>query len=99
MYGFGTWDANGVDNNTGFVKINAIGSTSISRDWVGNLTYPLPSGYTMDFLFQPAGQPSTAKRKRISVSGNVVSITEVGGGDYSAGTYPWVTGNLLAYAR
>ena len=99
MFGFGVWNASGVDINTGFVKINAIGSNSIPQDFTGNLSYPLPAGYTLDFLFQPAGQPSTSRRKRISVSGNTVSITEVGGGDYSPGTYPWVVGNLLAYAR
>lgn len=97
-YGFGTWDANGVDNNTGLVKINALGVMQVSAGYTGSQSFNLPSGYTMDFLVQQAGAMGSGRR-RISVSGNTITVSSAGSGDYSEGTWPATEANILAFAR
>lgn len=98
-YGFGTWDANGVDNNTGLVKINALGTLVIDATSNYSQSFSLPAGYTLDFLFQPSGDRSGSGRKRISVSGSSILVAQIDSGDYSNGTYPNVSGSVLAFAR
>ena len=98
-YGFGTWDASGVDNNTGLVKINALGTLSIDATSNYNQAFALPSGYTLDFLFQPNGDRSGSGRKRITATGSTIQVMQIDSGDYSNGTYPNVPGNVLAFAR
>lgn len=98
-WGFGTWDANGVDNNTGLVKINALGSLTISDGTTGTFNFALPTGYTMDFLVQAGGDTQTGRR-RIAVSGSSLVISLADSGDYSAGTYPRFANDfILVYAR
>ena len=98
-YGFGTWDAGGIDNNTGLVKINALGTLTIDATSNYNQAFALPSGYTLDFLFQPIGDRSGTGRKRVSISGANILVNQVDSGDYSNGTYPNVPGRILAFAR
>lgn len=98
-YGFGTWDANGVDNNTGLVKINALGTLAIDSTSNYSQSFSLPSGYTLDYLFQPSGDRSGNGRKSISISGNTVVVSQVASDDYSNGTFPNVPGTVLAFAR
>lgn len=99
-YGFGTWDANGVDNNTGLVRINALGAMSIDGTSNYNNSFPLPAGYILDYLFQPNGAAvNNTGRKRISVSGSSILVTQVSDSDYSNGTFPTVPGFILAFAR
>lgn len=98
-YGFATWDANGVDNNTGLVKINALGVISIDAASNYSQAFSLPSGYSLDFLFQPSGDRNGSGRKRIYVSGSSILVAQVNSSDYSNGTYPNVPGTILAFAR
>lgn len=97
-YGLGTWDASGVDNNTGLVKINSLAVLQASNATAGTFTYSLPAGYTMDFLVQPAGVYTG--RRRIAVSGSSLVLSNVSDTDYSAGTYPrYDMSFILVYAR
>ena len=57
-FGFGTWDASGVDNNTGLVKINALAVMPIDATSNYNQTFSLPAGYSLDYLFQASGEQS-----------------------------------------
>jgi len=98
-YGFGTWDANSVDNNTGLVKINALGVMSINATSNYNQSFALPTGYSLDYLFQASGDRSGNGRKKIYVSGPNVLVSQVSGSDYSAGTFPNVPGNILVFVR
>jgi len=98
-YGFGTWDSNGVDNNTGLVKINALGTLAIDATSNYSQPFSLPSGYTLDYLYQPNGDRTGSGRKRISISGNSVLVAQVSSSDYSNGTFPNVPGTILAFAR
>lgn len=98
-YGFATWDANGVDNNTGLVKINAIGVVSIDATSNYNQAFSLPSGYILDYLFQASGDRSGTGRKKIYVDGPRIVVSQVSSGDYSASTFPNVPGNILLFVR
>lgn len=98
-YGFGTWDASGVDNNTGLVKINALGVMPIDATSSYNQAFSLPAGYSLDYLFQASGDRSGNGRKKIYVSGSNIVVGQVSGSDYSAGTFPNVPGNILVFVR
>ncbi|WP_312838420.1 hypothetical protein [Pantoea piersonii] len=98
-YGFGTWDAGGVDNNTGLVKINALGIMSVDATSNYSQAFSLPSGYAIDYLFQPNGDRSGGGRKVITVSGNVISVTQTSSDNYANATYPNVPGVILVFAR
>lgn len=98
-WGFGTWDANGVDNNTGLVKINALATIRADASTTGSFSYAVPSGYSLSFLVQ-AGGPFSAGRRKITISGGVVTLANTTDTDYSAGTYPrYATSFILIYAR
>lgn len=97
-WGFGTWDASGVDNNTGLVKINALGAWQLAPGVTGSQSFSLPAGYTLDYLVQGYGD-FTGTRKKITVSGNTITVAATSSSDYSAGTYPDVGMTILAYAR
>lgn len=97
-WGFATWDASGVDNNTGLVKINSLGIIQLSSTTTGSYSFDLPPGYTLDFLVQPAGD--YVGRRYITVSGNTITISSAGSTDYSANTYPsFAVDFILVYAR
>lgn len=98
-YGFGTWDASGVDNNTGLVKINALGVMSIDATSNYNQAFSLPSGYSLDYLFQPNGDRNGTGRKKIYASGASIVVSQVASSDYSSGTFPNVPGNILVFVR
>lgn len=98
-YGFGTWDASGTDNNTGLVKINALGVMSIDATSNYNQAFSLPSGYSLDYLFQASADRSGNGRKKIYTSGASILVSQVSGSDYSAGTFPNVPGNILVFVR
>lgn len=97
-YGFATWDANGIDNNTGLVKINAVGIWVVDATETGARTFYRPSGYSLFALYQPAGDVLEGRR-RITVSGDTVTISAAGSGDFSEGTIPNYPGAILVYAR
>lgn len=98
-YGFGTWDVNGVDNNTGLVKVNSLGVISIDATSNYNQSFSVPSGYSLDYLFQASADRSGNGRKKIYTSGASVVVAQVDSSDYSAGTFPNVPGNILVFAR
>lgn len=98
-YGFGTWDASGVDNNTGLVKINALGVIPIDATSNYNQAFSLPAGYSLDYLFQASGDRSGNGRKKIYASGSNIVVGQVSSSDYSAGTFPNVPGNILVFVR
>lgn len=98
-YGFGTWDASGVDNNTGLVKVNALGVMAIDATSNYSQPFAVPAGYTLDYLFQPSGDRNGNGRKKIYVSGGSIVVSQVGSGDYSEGTFPNAPGNVIVFVR
>lgn len=98
-YGLQTWDANGRDNNTGIVRVLAIGTWKVDAVQSGSASFTVPAGYTMGYLFQATQITSGSKRRRVTISGGRVTLTAVGDGDYSAGTESAIAGNYLFFAR
>lgn len=99
-WGFGTWDANGVDNNTGLVRILVKGYFSVSAgQQSGSSSITLPSGYVLDYLFQPSTGDLTTKRRKVSISSGTLIVSSVSDADFSTGTQPALGGNFLMYVR
>lgn len=98
VWAFGTWDAQGRDNNTGLVKINVVATMWIDGASNYAQAFPLPSGYTLDYMFQPGGEKVNNDRKRISVQGNVINVTQSPGA-YDGLTFPNVPGLIIAFVR
>lgn len=98
-YGFGTWDANSVDNNTGLVKINSLGVMAIDATSNYSQAFSVPAGYTLDYLFQASADRTGTGRKRIYVSGNSIVVAQVSSTDFSGDSFPNVPGNILVFLR
>ncbi len=99
-YGLQTFDGNGADNNTGIVRILALGTFSVGQEQSNSATFTVPAGYRMDYLFQShQATGGTASRRLITISGGTISLSAVGNGDFSAGTQNAMAGYFLLYAR
>lgn len=100
QWGFRTWDANGVDNNTGIVRVLVVGSLAMtSGQQSASATFTVPSGITLDYLFQSTQGEYVYKRRKVVVSGGAVTISSVADGDYSTGTASAAAGYYLFYLR
>lgn len=99
-WGFGTWDANGNDTNTGIVRILSVGTLSVANGQKsGSFSFAVPSGYRLDYNFQANMSAQPQGRRRIDISGNTATISSVGDTDYSAGTSPAYAGIFLFFLR
>jgi len=99
-YGLQTFDGNGVDNNTGIVRILALGTFTVGQEQSNSASFALPSGYRMDYVFQShQATGGTATRRLITISGGTISLSATGDGDFSAGTQNAMAGYFLLYAR
>lgn len=99
-WGIKTWSAAGVDNNTGLVRVLVKGYFSVSASQQsGSYSVSLPSGYVLDYLFQPSSGALTSSRRRVAISGGTLTISAVSDNDFSSGTQPALGGNFLVYVR
>ncbi|UIL51508.1 hypothetical protein LZU96_14905 [Pantoea agglomerans] len=98
-YGLGTWDSNGIDNNTGLVRILAVGTWTVSEQQTGSINFIIPSGYVMDYLFQSSQISFSTNRRRVTINGGLVTLSAVGGGDFSSGTEAANAGYYLFFLR
>jgi len=76
-YGFGTWDGNGVYNNTGLQPVNVLGYVSVADGVLSaSFAFNVPAGNTLRFIVVPnSNQDGTGNnRRQIFVSGNSVVI-------------------------
>lgn len=100
-WGFGTWDANGVDNNTGLVPVNALGYYRIAEN-VLNATYSftVPSGRTLKFIAMPDSNTDGTgnNRRRIYVSGNNVIVEPAANNVSGVDRFPLNAMYILGYA-
>ncbi len=86
-WGFGTWDAQGRDTNTGIVRILVAGTLEVANgQQSGSFSFQVPAGYYLDYTFQANMGTSPRGRRRVSISGNNFSISSAGDSDYSTGT-------------
>lgn len=78
MFGFGTWDGNGVYNNTGLVPVNVVGYQQLADGQLNaTIGFNVPAGYSLRFIAIPLGNINGGdNRRQIYVSGNsVVSVS------------------------
>ncbi|MDR3431036.1 MAG: hypothetical protein P4L95_03860 [Rouxiella aceris] len=97
-WGIQTWDASGVQNNTGLVPVLVIGTVYMSLGQVsGSYAYSVPAGFQVAAIQSPiTGDAFSGSRRRITASGNVVTLSDAAG-DYSAGTISADEGWLIVY--
>jgi hypothetical protein len=75
MFGFGTWDDNGVYNNYGIQPVNVIGYQYLDNlQLSATLYFNVPSGRSLRFIVIPVGNfdGTGSNRRQIYVSGNSV---------------------------
>lgn len=86
-WGIQTWDANGVPNNTGIVPVMVIGAFQVGlNQTTGSASYNVPAGFKLAALTSSVViDPYTPTRRRISVNGGILTISDATN-DYSAGT-------------
>lgn len=97
-FGIQTWDAGGVPNNTGIVKVMVLGSVYMANGQVsGTYSYNIPSGYTVAAVQSPiTGESFSGSRRKINAAGSTIKITNASG-DYSTGTVSADEGWLIVY--
>lgn len=99
-WGFGTWDAQGRDTNTGIVRILVAGTLVVANGQKsGSFSFSVPSGYRLDYTFQANMGASPAGRRRVIISGNNANLSDAGDTDYSSGTVPAYAGTFLFFVR
>ena len=101
-WGFGTWDKNGVDNNTGLVAVNIISVVRI-EEGVMNASYSfdVPSGFSLDFVVMPDSTQSGAgdNWRRIHVSGNSIIVEPSGDNVAGNDRFPRSAMFIMGYAK
>lgn len=99
-WGVATWDANGVDNNTGIVRVLVKGRIVLEEGQTsGVYSFSVPSGYVLDFLAQYAALGFSQGRRKINITGGTVTISSAADNDYSAGTMMNVAANVIIFLR
>ena len=64
-WGIATWDANGVDNNTGLVRVLVLGTATLTDgQTTGTWSYAVPTGMRIDYLFQNTSGTGTMDRRK-----------------------------------
>ncbi|WP_205956665.1 hypothetical protein [Pantoea stewartii] len=99
-WGFGTWDAQKRDTNTGIVRILVAGTLEVANgQQSGSFSFQVPAGYRLDYTFQANMGASPSARRRVTISGNNFSISAAGDSDYSTGTLQAYAGTFLFFVR
>lgn len=98
-YGFGTWDANGFDNNKGIVPTSILSYASLaSGNLTGNWSFSVPSGRTLRFLFFLNGnEDGGGNRRSIVVSGASVIMSAASSGATGTNIFPPSAAYIIFY--
>lgn len=97
-WGFQTWDANGIPNNTGIVKVFTIGAIRVEQNQkAGSWSFTVPNGYTVDFMSLQDGIGFTQERRGLRVIGNNTIEMFDANGVWGGGTAPAYSGWLIIY--
>lgn len=95
-YGIATWDSSGNYNNFGIVPVSVIDALTLARDQVsGTYYYTVPNGCYISCIQVMMDDRHSVSRRRISVSGGVISISPANQNDFSAGTEPAVSASVI----
>lgn len=92
-WGVQTWDANGKPNNYGIKPVSVYGTQILANGQKsGAWTVPVPSGLRLNYYHVAnASETSSAGlgngRRKVTVSGNTISVSSAGDTEYAANTY------------
>lgn len=83
-YGFDSWDASGVSNNTGLASFFQVGVMEIKGTGAATVsqTFTVPSGYKLSYFILAGsavngGQGEAAYSYRVTISGGTVTLNRV----------------------
>lgn len=97
-WGFQTWDASGVPNNTGIVKVFTIGTIKVDLNQKsGAWSFSVPSGYKIDFMTLQDGIGFTQERRGLRVLNNNTLEMFDAAGQWFNGTAPAYAGWIIVY--
>lgn len=97
-WGFQTWDANGIPNNTGIVKVFTIGIIRVEQNQKsGSWNFNVPSGYKIDFMSIQEGIGFTGERRGLRVVNNKMVEMFDASGLWGGGTAPANSGWVVIY--
>lgn len=87
FWGIQTWDASGNPNNYGINPTNVVGTFYLVSNQVsGSHSFPVPAGCHLEVISVNQNiYFETSMRRKFSVSGGVVTVSD-GAGDYSSET-------------
>ncbi|KWZ93413.1 hypothetical protein HMPREF3212_00195 [Citrobacter freundii] len=92
-WGVQTWNANGVPNNYGIKPVSVYGTQLLANGQKsGSWTVSVPLGLKLNYYHvanasetSPGGMGSG--RRRVSVSGNTITVSAAGDTEYAANTF------------
>lgn len=92
-WGVKTWDKNGKPNNYGIKPVSVYGSQLLANGQKsGTWTVPVPAGLRLNFYHVLNNSDTSSGgmgngRRRITVSGNTVTVSGAGDNEFSANTF------------
>ncbi|HFF8547290.1 TPA: hypothetical protein ACGEYS_000773 [Kluyvera cryocrescens] len=92
-WGVQTWDENGNPNNYGIKPVSVYGTQLLSNGQKsGSWTIPVPEGLKLNY-YHVANASETSSgglgsgRRRVTVSGDTITVSSAGDIEYAANTY------------
>jgi hypothetical protein len=93
VWGVQTWNASGVPNNYGIKPVSVYGTQLLANGQKsGSWTVPVPPGLKLNY-YHVANASETSSggmgsgRRRVSVSGNTITVSAAGDTEYAADTF------------
>ncbi len=93
VWGVQTWNASGVPNNYGIKPVSVYGTQLLANGQKsGSWTVPVPPGLKLNY-YHVANASETSSggmgsgRRRVSVSGNTITVSAAGDMEYAANTF------------
>lgn len=91
------WSASGSPNNYGIKPVPVVGFISLAAGQnTGSWSFPVPAGHKLDVIEVPTGYAYDAGERYVSVSGNTISLSPVGGGNFRMLANP---GYIIVYIQ
>lgn len=92
-WGMQTWDKNGKPNNHGIKPVSVYGSQLLANGQKsGKWTVPVPTGFRLNFYHVLNNSDTSSEgmgigRRRITVSGNTITVSGAGDYEFAANTF------------
>lgn len=95
-YGFQSWDANGNPNNYGIVPVSVAGYIALAQGQKsGTWSYNVPPGLRLSFFWVANQDQYGVSKRRITVSGNQIVVSDAPDNALESGVYPATQGFIV----